>query len=589
MDVFGLRENLIDAYSEYASSFIRIRDELIKDKVTYSLKQGQYWPKPLIQLNPRFDNGDTVPAAIAEGLLHTDCERIFLRDKDAGGRTMRFHRHQRQAIEVAKEGHNYILTTGTGSGKSLAYIVPIVDHVLRRGSGKGIQAIIVYPMNALVNSQMKELEKYLHRGFADDDRRVTFKRYTGQEGEEEREHILENPPDILLTNYVMLELIMTRPAERNLIERAQGLRFLVLDELHTYRGRQGADVALLMRRVRNRLETDEQPLQFVGTSATLSSEDAFTELQQRIADVGTQIFGVRVRPEHVIGETLQRSTPSEYDLEALRRDVARGDALTAPSNYDEFVQQSLSIWIEDTFGLQEIDGRLTRQEPRSIESAAQQLSVDLGEDLERCTSAIRNWLLAAYRCEPDPDTGHKPFAFRLHQFISPGDTVYGSLEAEVVRHITLAGQHFVPGDRDKLLFPLCFCRECGQEYYTVRKTQGDDEATTKVAAREFRDQASDDEGEAGYLYISTENAWSNSLEAQQERLPDDWCEEHRGGLRVRYGPAQVLAAAATPLDCRAKRISRGRNASLSPHPSASASIVVSRIVVVRATLVSWQP
>ena len=247
-----------------------------------------------------------------------------------------------------------------------------------------------------------------------------------------------------------------------------------------------------------------------------------------------------MRPEHVIGETLQRSTPSEYDLEALRRDVARGDALTAPSNYDEFVQQSLSIWIEDTFGLQEIDGRLTRQEPRSIESAAQQLSVDLGEDLERCTSAIRNWLLAAYRCEPDPDTGHKPFAFRLHQFISPGDTVYGSLEAEAVRHITLAGQHFVPGDRDKLLFPLCFCRECGQEYYTVRKTQGDDEATTKVAAREFRDQASDDEGEAGYLYISTENAWSNSLEAQQERLPDDWFEEHRGGLRVRYDQRKYL-------------------------------------------------
>ena len=276
MDVFGLRENLIDAYSEYASSFIRIRDALIKKKVTHSLAQGQYWPKPLIQLNPRFDDGETVPTAIADGLLHKDCERIFLRDKDVGGRTMRFHRHQRQAIEVAKEGHNYILTTGTGSGKSLAYIVPIVDHVLRRGSGKGIQAIIVYPMNALVNSQIKELEKYLHLGFADGERQVTFERYTGQEGEAEREHILENPPDILLTNYVMLELIMTRPAERNLIERAQGLRFLVLDELHTYRGRQGADVALLMRRVRNRLETDEQPLQFVGTSATLSSEDVLS-------------------------------------------------------------------------------------------------------------------------------------------------------------------------------------------------------------------------------------------------------------------------------------------------------------------------
>lgn len=78
---------------------------------------------------------------------------------------------------------------------------------------------------------------------------VTFERYTGQESDEQKKRIIASPPDVLLTNYVMLELILTRPAERNLIEGAKGLRFLVVDELHTCRGRQGADVALLMRRV----------------------------------------------------------------------------------------------------------------------------------------------------------------------------------------------------------------------------------------------------------------------------------------------------------------------------------------------------
>ncbi len=135
----------------------------------------------------------------------------------------------------AQTGANYVLTTGTGSGKNLAYIVPIVDHVLRRGSGNGVQAIVVYPTDALANSQEGELKKFLQLGYPDQTGPVTFARYTGQESDEVRQRIIANPPDVILTNYVMLELILTRPIERQLVEAAQGLQFLVLDELHTYR------------------------------------------------------------------------------------------------------------------------------------------------------------------------------------------------------------------------------------------------------------------------------------------------------------------------------------------------------------------
>ena len=74
------------------------------------------------------------------------------------------HAPDARRIRKAKEGKSYVLTSGTGSGKSLTYIVPIVDHVLRRGSGQGIQAIVVYPMNALANSQDEELGKFLETG-----------------------------------------------------------------------------------------------------------------------------------------------------------------------------------------------------------------------------------------------------------------------------------------------------------------------------------------------------------------------------------------------------------------------------------------
>jgi ATP-dependent helicase YprA (DUF1998 family) len=134
-------------------------------------------------------------------------------------------------------------------------------------------------MNALANSQVGELQKYLEHGFPKPP--VTFRRYTGQEGEAERRAILEAPPDILLTNYVMLELLLTRPHERRLVEAAQGLRFLVFDELHTYRGRQGADVALLVRRVREACRAQE--LLHVGTSATLSGQDTWAAQQEEIA------------------------------------------------------------------------------------------------------------------------------------------------------------------------------------------------------------------------------------------------------------------------------------------------------------------
>jgi ATP-dependent helicase YprA (DUF1998 family) len=124
-------------------------------------------------------------------------------------------------------------------------------------------------MNALANSQAGELEKLLKDGYQQGKSPITFRRYTGQENQAERDEIIHNPPDIILTNYVMLELVLTRMEEKKLVEAAKNLSFVVLDEMHTYRGRQGADVALLMRRLRDLLGADD--MRCVGTSATLAS------------------------------------------------------------------------------------------------------------------------------------------------------------------------------------------------------------------------------------------------------------------------------------------------------------------------------
>ncbi|MFV2070108.1 MAG: DEAD/DEAH box helicase, partial [Pirellulales bacterium] len=368
-----------------------------------------------------------------------------------------------------------------------------------------------------------------------------FERYTGQESDEDKNRIMGNPPDILLTNYVMLELILTRPEERRrLIQNARGLQFLVLDELHTYRGRQGADVAMLVRRVRDATESPD--LQCVGTSATLAGEGTQEEKQAEVAEVASRMFGTAVSPEHVIGETLQRATPPPNPddpafIEALKQQVLEREA-PAPTGHDDFSSQPLSSWLETAFGLSEEPeaGRLVRRDPRGIwgdEGAAIELGQLTGLSPEQCAEAIQDWLLASYTAEPNPQTGFSVFAFRLHQFISRGDTAYATLENEGDRRITVYGQQFVPGDRDRLLLPLVFCRECGQEYYTVYAASGQGEGPRTFRQRDFNERQQDEGAEAGYLLINTTDPWPEDGEAALEHLPADWLEETAKGPRVR--------------------------------------------------------
>ena len=481
MDAFEVRRQLVTDYAEYIRGFIHIRDQKIRVHVESGLASGLLWPDPLIQLNPAFEPGDSIDELVEARILHDECANVFQKDKQPGpnntGKALRLYKHQSDAIRVAVGGQNYVLTTGTASGKSLAYIVPIVNHVLRRGSRRGIQAIIVYPMNALANSQYGELKKFLYYGYPDDRPPVRFAQYTGQEKDAQRDAILADPPDILITNYVMLELILTRPAEKRLVEAARGLKFLVMDELHTYRGRQGADVAMLIRRVRDRIGDDN--LQYVGTSATLAGAGTHDQQRVEVARVATKFFGAEVRPENVIGETLRPATDwgpihDAAFVEGLRRRItAQGDP--PPTDYESFISDPLAIWIEANIGLrrEDVTERLLRATPRSISGeggAAVQLAAATALPRDRCDKVLQEMLLASHRCSKNPDTGFPPFAFRLHQFISRGDTVYASLEPEQARFITVHGQQFVPGDRSRILLPLVFCRECGQEYYSVRAT-----------------------------------------------------------------------------------------------------------------------
>ena len=546
MDVFNLDQFVIDQYKAFSRSFTKIKSPEISSKVNALYDDKRFWPEPLLQINPHYDSGGSVLDFVNGGVLDPDCTEVF-KDKwgaqDQADPSLKLRKHQEQAISFAKDRQSFVVTTGTGSGKSLCFFIPIIDAAIRAkkaGGGAKTRAIVIYPMNALANSQAKELEGYLGSpsGGA-----VTYARYTGQESSEDRELIKANPPDILLTNFMMLELLMTRQSEldQKVLRNCEGLQFIVLDELHTYRGRQGADVAMLMRRLRSRIGDTNNPPLCIGTSATMASEGVQSEKNEAVSRIASQIFGADIGPDAVVTETLKRVTnPSkigESSLLGLKQAVNeafKGNVAIGRPNKD-FFDDPLAIWVETRIGLKNVETKPERAKPISLELASKALSEDCGLEVEICAQALREALIGYSILEKDRVKGgheHSPlFAFKLHQFVAGAGRLYTSLRREGDRDVTFSGQIFNPKNEEERLFPTHFCRSCGQEFHPVSlRNYGGSEVFEKREIDDIPvDGDEDDEGaDWGFLMPQPDDDNFTFL-GKDEDYPDAWLEEKASG------------------------------------------------------------
>jgi len=537
VDVFDLDRSLIEDYSQFARSFAEIRAPDIRGRVAAIYESGQFWPDPLISINPYFERGPSVDELVKDGTLAPETGRVFR----GSGEALQLHRHQGQALSKAAAGQSFVVTTGTGSGKSLCFFIPIVDRAIRArlaGEAPRTKAIIIYPMNALANSQMEELKKYIDQSGLPEKLRPTFARYTGQESKEERERIRAERPDILLTNFMMLELLMTRQGgnDRDVIAAATGLDFLVLDELHTYRGRQGADVAMLVRRVRDRLCRGKTPI-CIGTSATMASEGGESQRKSAVAGVATRLFGTNIGSDAVIDESLRRATNPSLKPADLAHDlgIAIDEDIPSILTDEQLVSHPLAVWIEMEVGLE--DGQtLRRRAPCTIADAADRLARASGRDKERCAQQLQRMLtLMSLPADERGGTGHRAFmAFKLHRFISGAGFVYSTLRPPGSRNVTLEGQQFDPEDPQARLYPTHFCRSCGQEYHPV--SLQDIDGIRTALPRSIDDTPLEEEGEGirgGYLAPFDEGDEEFSFRGQPEDYPEEWTDSTPSGPRLK--------------------------------------------------------
>jgi len=271
--------------------------------------------------------------------------------------------HQERAFQrlSGERPRSTLVATGTGSGKTECFLYPILDSCHRHRGEPGIKAILIYPMNALATDQAGRLAQTIWnnpklKG------NVTAGLFVGQSEKEpsmvmgpdrivtNKETLRLKPPDILLTNYKMLDYLLIRVKDFPLwkLNGPETLRFLVVDELHTFDGAQGTDLACLIRRLKARLKTPPEYLCCVGTSATLGSEDE----KQRLVRYAEEVFGEPFDDGAVITES--RVSAGEYLAESFvtGRDVVDQERILELDHenhegYEPYIRAQHALWFGD--------------------------------------------------------------------------------------------------------------------------------------------------------------------------------------------------------------------------------------------------
>jgi ATP-dependent helicase YprA (DUF1998 family) len=516
-------DNVMNQYRRFLKSSYRLADERLREQFENLVNQTDVLIKgPYVTLARDFAPGKPLKELVADGTAHPSIASL---NWSFGSYPL--YSHQEKAlVRSEKENRNVIVKTGTGSGKTESFLLPLLSGVAR-AKAKGLQgtkAIIIYPMNALANDQLKRMRKM----FKDANSDLTFALYTGESesiattlgdpvpGCEvvSRKQIQDSPPDIIMTNYKQLEFMLVRRADRKIFSDA--LRYVVLDELHSYRGALATEIACLLRRLRARSGLSIGTLRCIGTSATVSKDVGGDEA---LANFATDLYGEKFALEDVIGEELKEKTQSRTYVPSFRyvpnlKSTKDADLVSVAERLTGKTagrSGDIALQIRELFNGNALVELIEQfcAEPHSLDEIVVEIQNTFSEARDAKAEDVRG-ILEAYLFLGSLGNEESPPVLRpkLHSFFHGVFDVGLCLNPEC-RCLVRNGSEKCP-TCGCAVRPAALCRTCGQDYVKVRQEPGtsqilpedsfhSDDSTLfimpsfRVDGREDEDESTEDE------------------------------------------------------------------------------------------------
>ena len=481
-------ENIKEVFAGYISTLFHLSDRDYAAQFAAALrKEGAVSKGPYLDISDSYKTGKSLAQLIEE----EEASALF-RDLEGslpdGEKEIQINRglylHQEQALLKANRGRNLIVTTGTGSGKTECFIIPIINHLLREAEAgtltSGVRAILIYPMNALANDQMKRLRNLL-KNYPD----ITFGVYNSSTKQHEkdgineygkvykdangyplkplkneiisREQMQRTPPHILVTNYAMLEYMMLRPQD-DLVFSGAKLRFLVLDEAHIYRGTTGMETSLLLKRLKARISNPANVLHIL-TSATLGGKEADKDIVCFAQTLCNAVF----RAEDIIRS--QSVVPS-YEREAVDVPLPMFAALTNPQRALNEIAEDYGMTIPEGMSDAEFLYELCVNSTvyRGLRSIVRQpmtipeITRALRADHNVTQQDIANIIGVAVQASKNKSALIKA---RYHMFVKALEGAYITLGQPKTLTLNRNRSVFIDGEERKM-FECAVCDDCGR-------------------------------------------------------------------------------------------------------------------------------